>query len=165
MFFSVVFAPLAAADNLLPNGDFALGQAQPEGWTRTHNVAGVPGKVQHYRDTDVFVSAPASLRLESTGGRVDGNVNVVVSDVGGKTFTLSGSVRSAGLDIASITVLPRRPDNTFGATQSVIAHNADRWQEFSTEFTIAPEFDRFLLLVIIKGEGKAWFDDLVLLAR
>lgn len=162
---SVVCAPLGAVENLLPNGAFARGDIQPEGWTRTHNVSALPGTVQVHRDTAVFVSAPAAMRVESVGGRVDGNVNVVVADVGGKTFTLSGSLRCSGLDIAAIAVLPRRPDNSFGTTFSVTAHNADRWQEFSTEFTIEPEFDRFLLLIIIKGEGKAWFDDLVLVAR
>lgn len=86
----------------LVNGSMSQGGDVPTGCETTYVEK---GKLQVVRDTQDYVKGPASLRLDSVGGPADGNCSQTIQDAAGKTFTVRGYAKSAGVDYATVAVL------------------------------------------------------------
>jgi endoglucanase len=148
----------AARAAAIVNGSMSLGEETPQGWDRTH----VPtGELRVVRDTDDFVKGPASLRVESVGGSVDGNCNQPIEGAAGETFTVRGHAKARGLDYAAVSVLVQDQEWQMLKWQDLFRF-ADRaeWTPFEAEVSVPAEARNTLLLVLVRGEGAAWVDEL-----
>ncbi|MDW8372350.1 MAG: hypothetical protein RMM29_01700 [Planctomycetota bacterium] len=149
-------AAACAGEPAIPNGSMTEGGDTPTGWSETYTMK---GRVVVARDTEVFASAPASLRLESLAGEAVGNVNAFISDASG-TFTVSGKVRSQGLKRTVVAVMGF--DQTWQMKQWVDLYETKAdvdWTSFSKPVSIDPAVKHVKLCLMIEGDGKAWIDD------
>ena len=90
---------------LVRNGSMAAGDGTPLHWTETKADAGT---VRVVRDTEVFASGPASLRLESVGGPVkSGSVTQSLTGLRpGMTIDVRAQLRADGkVSFAALAVL------------------------------------------------------------
>lgn len=142
-------ASLSAA---VANGDFTAGDAQPSGWEHTKEVTIA-------RDTTVFSSAPASLRLDLTGG--EGNANQKLTGLAGKTVRFAGKVRGEG-SLRSVQAFILVFDNSWkslGWTTLAGFPSDGGWHDFSKDVAIPAGAGTVLFGIQAKGTGSAWFDD------
>jgi len=141
------------------NGSMTDGEGVPVGWDE-RNVA--RGKMSAARDAETFASAPASLRIESDNGPIDGSVSQRLKRAVGKTLKISGKAKCEGFNSCLVELVARDSSwkTVFSATV-FDAKNASGWTDFSQELSIPQDsgagagFIRFSA----KGEGKAWLDD------
>jgi endoglucanase len=141
----------------IANGDMSQGTDVPLGWRIGWTGS---GKLNLTRDTHDFASAPAALRLESTGGTAYGNAghSLVVTDT---PFMLSGKVKSSG-KFKEARVAVQAFDGSFKQVafiQLADASDAGAWKTFSGEVRLPKEAKTASLTVILNGDGKVWLDD------
>lgn len=158
---AVADTPAAAPGaNLLQNPSLSDGDGAPAGWTATWASA---GKVASARDTAVFKTAPAALRIESVGGAAKGNASQGLDGLAGKQVRITGWMKTdgkvgAGVGIGSF-------DGAWKMLQwdtitGVGAGSGTEWTQFDKTVTIPAGTVKANLGTTIDGDGKAWFDDL-----
>lgn len=143
-------APPAAIP--LANGDMSVGTALPVGWTDHW------GEVEAARDTTVFHSAPASLRVDSTGGA--GQYFQMLELAGARRLRVSGAIRCSGGGQAQCAV--QAFDAEWGRNQFIqvdfVAGEQD-WATFTKDIDLPEWTARFNVQLMLSGEGSAWLDD------
>jgi photosystem II stability/assembly factor-like uncharacterized protein len=157
---AAVIAPRTPGVPTLENGAMTLGDSVPQGWDQKWIGR---GEVTGVRDTGVFRSAPASLRVDCAANS-QGQISSVLGGSPGDSFRVRGQLRSRGKLVASVAVQPFRQDWTpMPSIQVGFAMNDTDWTVFSKEVTLPPGTARFMLGVFVEGEGQAWLDDVQLL--
>jgi hypothetical protein len=147
----------------LDNGSFDRGGDLPDGWTAPPWVG--QGTAHLSRDTTIYHSAPASLRLDAatddTYTAVDHHIAGYTS---GTSFVVRGWVRVQGSpQEATIGVRGR---DTLGETAPTHewahvfdARNAADWTPFQTRVHLTPGSKYAYFVVVLRGKGVIWTDD------
>ncbi|MFZ4506468.1 MAG: cellulase N-terminal Ig-like domain-containing protein [Fimbriimonas sp.] len=154
-----------AARDVTPNGSFSLGTAQAESWTDLNLGS---GKLVASRDTSAFASAPASLQL-STQGTADGSVSAALPDIAGNTLEISGKVRDSGPGVvdAQLAIFAQDADYKMIMWQPIASRwhfKTGVWSEFSGAVKMPSNAKHARAILLIKGEGSVWLDDLKIVA-
>ena len=138
----------------LKNGSMSDGDDVPKDWTLKFDL----GELKMTRDTTTFASAPASLRLESVGGKAKGLASQRVDVTAGEKLKVSAKVKAEGdLGHAALVMLAINGKPSWNELATVKS-SAD-WKTVSADFTAPPGTQFCLLLVFMDGEGKVWLDD------
>lgn len=156
----IALACAAEGPNLLTNPDMSAGTGAPDGWSKTWAATGAIAAV---RDTAVSRSAPASLRVESTGGAAKGAVSQRLTDLAGKTIHVTGWVRGDG--VAGLNVGVGSFDDTWKQLGWTTVHSLAsaapaEWVQVDKTFAIPAGTVNVNVCAGLVGDGKAWFDDL-----
>jgi hypothetical protein len=138
---------------VIKNGSMTQGGATPAFWE------GKFGDAMVTRDTEVFKTAPASLRVAVSGGK-SGQGFQAIQGGAGATFKIAGWIKSAGMVKAQIAIqvfAEGYTQNQFIQVQFV--QNDTDWTHFVKEIKL-PEWAAFFnVLLLAEGDGKAWLDD------
>jgi len=145
----------AAAPNgsLLANGSMTDGGEKVEGW------GGIWGELVSTRDMKIFKSAPSSLRVEVKDGK-SGQSFQQISGYAGKSFRITGSVRSEGDVRVNVAIQSFDNDwkkNNFDQVKYV--QGTSDWTGFEKTVKIPEWSARFNVLLLVEGNGSAWMDD------
>ena len=141
------------------NGSMTDGADAPTGWEQTYVTA---GKLKVVRDTADFAKGPASLCLMSVDGPADGNCSQPIANAAGRTFTVKGYAKAAGerLEYASVAVMVQGPDWQVAKWQDLRPIMQDRdWTPFEQSVTVPDDAANVLLILLLRGEGKVWMDE------
>jgi hypothetical protein len=153
---SLVVAP-DSNRNLLANGDMSAGGDRPDGWTETWGAA------KAFRDTTVFRSAPASLRIEVGGGT--GQAFQMREGGANATLRIRGALRSQGEVRAQVAVQAFDAEWKRNEFKQVRYTQGDTdWVAFEGTVTLPAWTARYNLQVWAEGTGLAWLDDAFLAA-
>ena len=134
------------------NGDMSAGGALPDGWGEHW------GEVGAARDTQVFHSAPASLRVDGNGK--SGQQFQMFEVTGGQTYQISGWMKTAGaakVQVAAQSFSPDWGQNEFNQIRFTQGDSA--WTQFSKTVTVPAWAGRFNVQLMVEGAGQAWLDD------
>lgn len=138
------------------NPSMTEGEARPFGWDAKGPAN---GPLSLSRDTRVYASAPASLRVESDRPARD-FVGMRLRGVKGRTIRVTARIRNEGFDQCALRLTGRRPASKPGMNEVVIdATKAATWTKFSGEIVVPPEVTAVALEFFVVGQGKAWLDD------
>jgi hypothetical protein len=154
-FAAVVLPPPVKPFTLvIKNGSMTQGDATPAFWD------GKFGDVEIKRDTEVFKTAPASLRVLVAGGK-SGQGFQAVQGGADATIKISGWIKSAGKVKAQVAIqafAEGYTQNQFFQIQFV--QNDTDWTHFEKEIKL-PDWTAFFNIVLMaEGDGKAWLDDI-----
>ena len=155
------------------NGDMTMGEDRPLGWEARRWD---PIRINPHRDTEVYASAPASLRIEnldpatalpsvqeiSTAPGADG-IGTWIRDVAGTHVKVSCKVKNEGY--SKVTIRIRGENSGFQRCLDLElfdATDAKDWKTFSGEFDIPAQAIRDRIGIMVEGKGKAWLDDVVI---
>ncbi|MBR4717663.1 MAG: hypothetical protein IKP09_06355 [Lentisphaeria bacterium] len=155
------------------NGDMTMGEDRPLGWEARRWD---PIRINPHRDTEVYASAPASLRIEnldpanalpsvqeiSTAPGADG-IGTWIRDVAGTHVKVSCKVKNEGY--SKVTIRIRGENSGFQRCldlQLFDATDAKEWTSYSGEFDIPAQAIRDRIGIMVEGKGKAWLDDVVI---
>lgn len=118
------------------------------------------GQIKVVRDTRVYHTAPASLRVESSGGAAQGQASQVVEAAAGAKFVLKGYLKTEGQAKVNVALQPY--DGAWSPItflQARFSQNDTEWTPFEKEFTLPQKTARFGIVLLLEGEGKAWLDE------
>lgn len=139
----------------LRNGSMTEGDALPEGWTDEW------GDITAARDTEVFRTGPASLRVAANGK--SGQAFQMLEAPGGSVLTLSGWLRSAGDVKAQAAVQAFDAGWTRNEfVQLKFASGDTDWTRFERQVTLPDWAARFNVQLLVEGTGQAWLDEVEL---
>lgn len=155
---------LSAADPIrldIPNGDMTAGADKPAGWTASWTGR---GKIRVTRDTTVFHTAPAALKVESVDGPAQGNGCCALDVASAADIELTGWIRTEGAVAASVMVQAFGSDWSKGPLafiQLAYRHSnqSHDWSAWSKRVTLPAGTAHLQIGLLIEGEGKAWLDD------
>ncbi|MBN2683637.1 MAG: sialate O-acetylesterase [Pontiellaceae bacterium] len=156
--FDNVIAEMTERDNKLVtfvNPSMTEGETRPFGWDgKGYDYGPLPS----IRDTEVFASAPASLRVESDTP-VNDFVGTWLKDVKGRTLRITCKIKNEGFDQCILRI-----GGTLGGfTPTLVdATDAKEWTEYSAEIEIPMSAYRERLELYVSGKGKAWLDDITI---
>jgi hypothetical protein len=147
------------ADPSVTNGDMTAGIAIPTGWEQTWEGS---GSFAPSRDTEVFASAPASLKVVVSGDKANGNVHQELQQAAGKRIRVTGKLRVDGTGcIVGVAI------QAFDAQwQQILWQDVTRGQIAGTTFVsfdgtadIPAAATRVLICTHASGAGTFWLDD------
>jgi photosystem II stability/assembly factor-like uncharacterized protein len=160
-----------AADEsgVLANGNFSTGDAAPDEWSLGWKTTADKFKLQ--RDTNDFVSAPASMAFATIAGPAHGSAAqaLKLDRLGGdKAFRISLSTKSqpAGVgkefELAQV-VIQAMDDQYKQLSWEIVADltGVRDWQQFSKRVRLPANTRHASVMLMIQGDGKAWLDDVV----
>lgn len=148
--------PLAAAPTV-QNPQMTDGTEKPDSWTQTWTAS---GKFEIARDTTTFHSAPASLRLQATGGPAKGQVMQSFAAEPGDTLPLSGYVRADGGSNAVLGIMAYDEKwNGLGFTAIGNAPTGAGWVKVRGTVTLPPATSNAGIVLMTDGPGRVWLDD------
>ncbi len=169
----------SSRESLIVNGDFSFAAAP---WSERHwglwdakrnwleGWIGAKELEQNVRDSDVFFSAPASIRLVSTTGRASVSYWTVKKLQPGKRYRVSYMVK-----LANVTATSPGGGAVFNiwdvANRWFPKHNwlagSSDWTRHSFDFVAAEgtnqEKAATMRVAIVNANGTAWFDDVELI--
>jgi len=135
------------------NGAMTQGTSIPTHWD------GKFGDVEVARDTTVYKSAPASLRVSISGGK-SGQAFQTFPGGAKATIKIAGWFKTAGNVKAQVLVqafADGYKQNQF--IQVLYLQGDSDWTHFEKEVTL-PDYTAFFNIgVLTEGDGKAWLDD------
>jgi lysophospholipase L1-like esterase len=143
----------------IDNGAMSEGAALPSGWDQHWTGSGAP---VISRDTTVFHSAPAALKITSGDQPAKGNAFRWVDCTGGVTVRLAGALKVDGAATASVFVQSFSAEwKPIGYVQLTVRSGSDGadWATWEGAADIPAEAVRFAVGVAIDGTGTAWLDD------
>jgi len=154
-------APPPGAE-LVANSTMTEGYDKPLEWT---GIWTSEGSLKVSKDSKVFKSPPASLKIISDGGPVNGSVSQELKDVAGKKVRVKGWIKVTGLSKCSVGV------GSFDSSWKMLKWGsiyykelADGeevdWVAFDKVVDVSPDAEKVNLSLGITGEGSAWFDDI-----
>lgn len=127
-------------------------------------IGGDAAKRSISRDTQVFKSAPAALRLD-----IDGTEAAVNQRLGGnpagKKLSASIQARAEG-DFKQIQLYAQSFDKDWkqlGWKTMGFLHKRGEWAGVSGSVELEPNAANILFGILVKGEGKVWLDDVTLI--
>ncbi len=154
-------ADMYAKDNdwkIIYNGDMSLGEIRPLGWDARYY--GQTGEVIGIKDTKVFASSPASLRVENVGGPASNHVGTCLRDVKGKKIRVSCKIKNEGFTECWLYFFGLNGGFSPCAEKILCdGTNAKEWTSYTAEYNVPASAIRDRLYFHVKGEGKAWLDD------
>lgn len=140
-------------DFVIKNGSMTQGFDVPADWTEKF------GSIEVRRDTDVFKTAPASLRVTASAGKSGMALQKIQGGAGGK-IAVTGWMKTRGNVKAQVCVQAFAEGfkkNQF--IQLKFVQGESDWTEFSKEVTL-PEWTAFFSVgLLVDGDGSAWLDD------
>jgi lysophospholipase L1-like esterase len=138
---------------VIKNGGMTQGFDVPAEWSEKF------GNVEVKRDTDVFKTAPASLRVSVSGGKSGTAFQKIQGGTGAKIH-IAGWMKTQGNVKAQACVQAFADgfkNNQF--VQLKFVQGDSEWAEFSKEVAL-PEWTAFFSIgLLVEGDGKAWLDD------
>lgn len=144
----------------IPNGGMDAGTDVPDGWTVRWTGK---GKLKAVRDTTVFRSGPASLRVDTVGGGAHGTAGCSTPCTPGTTVELSGWIKGTDRCVVTLFCQLYRDDWTCSQPIKLGIHNAASgpfWSEGHGTVPIPPGFTSITMGIIVEGQGSAWLDDM-----
>lgn len=155
-------ALLGAAEqgNVLLNPSMSEGATAPAAWSKAWASEGA---VAAARDTTVFRSAPAALRIDSVNGTAKGCISQSPEGLAGRTLRTSGWVKPDGVARAYVGIGAFDADWKLLAWETLIdlpAGSPDRWTSYARTVAMPAAAVHINVAASIEGAGKAWFDDL-----
>ena len=148
----------------LENGNFSNGDKLPDGWNNLPWMG--EGIARLSRDTTEFHSKPAALRLEGTTTRTYTALDHFLGPrPESGTFTVRGWVKSEGsFQEATIGIRGREIVGEI-APQKEWSHvfdarTATSWMPFEKQVSLQPGSKYAYLVIVLRGKGKVWVDDL-----
>ena len=152
--------PALADDGYLPNGSMTEGQELPTGWRPATGEEG-SGEASAARDTRVFKTGPASLRLSVTGG-TRGSVTCPLPDVAGTDVAVSGWVRAEGkLTSAALVFVCPGSEQAWQPVKQFAANAT--WRRVNARLKLPSGSEAPFLMLQAQGDGQAWLDDVAVL--
>jgi len=146
----------AAADNVKTDEKYD----KPMEW---NGIWTSKGSLKVAKDAQIFKSPPASLRIDSDNGPVDGSVSQELKGVAGKKVRVKGWVKFKGYKKCSIGI------GSFDANWKLLKWGSlfykegvddFDWAFFDKTVEISGNAEKVNLSLGITGEGSAWFDDI-----
>lgn len=138
---------------VIKNGGMTQGFDVPAEWTEKF------GAVEVRRDTEVFKSGPASLRVSVAEGK-SGTAFQKIQGGAGAQIKVAGWLKTQGKVKAQACVqafAEGYKNNQF--IQLKFVQGESEWAEFSKEVTL-PEWTAFFSIgVLVEGDGQAWLDE------
>lgn len=120
----------------------------------------VKGDLKAERDSEVFHSSPASLRLTWDGG--SGGISQKLIPFPADPFTVRGSARVTGtFEVAQVAVQFFDANGKQNGWRIVaLLKPSENWVNFQTQIQPVESAAAALLVVVGKGTGQIWVDDL-----
>ncbi|HCE44424.1 MAG TPA: hypothetical protein DET40_12825 [Lentisphaeria bacterium] len=121
------------------------------------------GSLKVARDIKIFKFPPASLRIDSDGGPVNGSVSQELKGVAGRSVRIKGWVKFKGLQKCSVGI------GAFDSSWKMLKwggiyyrEKSDEveWVSFDKVVDVPANAEKINLSLGITGEGSAWFDDI-----
>jgi hypothetical protein len=153
-------AATPAGNDLAKNGSLTEGGDTAANWTSVWTKS---GKLKPQRDTAVFKSAPAALRVDSDGGPVTGNASQQLEGAAGKKLRITGWAKSDGkngLAVALGSFADGWKITKFEFAFHTELGAAQEWTHFDTTLEVPADAVHVVLSAGIDGEGSAWYDDI-----
>lgn len=139
------------------NPSMTDGETRPFGWdAKGYDFGPLPA----IRDTEVFASAPASLRVEADKPVRD-FVGTWLREVKGHRIRVTAMIKNDGFDQCILRVAGRNA--SFGPAMSETvadATGAKEWTKVSGEVTVPMQAVGDRLELFVAGKGRAWLDDI-----
>jgi beta-glucosidase len=134
------------------NGTFTDGGDTPAQWQKE-------GAATIARDTTVFKTGPASLRVDVSGGT--GDALQIFNLKGARKFKLAGFIKTAGGAKAQVVVMPIDAKIIKNQWNQIVYRQGDGdWQHFEKEVSLPDWTGTFRVMLHVEGSGQAWLDDL-----
>ena len=134
------------------NGTFTDGGDTPAQWQKE-------GAATIARDTTVFKTGPASLRVDVSGGT--GDALQTFNLKGARKFKLGGFIKTAGGAKAQVVVMPLDEKITKNEWNQIVYRQGDGdWQHFEKDVRLPDWTGTFRVMLHVEGSGHAWLDDL-----
>ncbi len=141
-----------AQQSFILNGNMESGTDKPDVWASQ-------GTAHITRDTTVYKTGSASLRIDWDGG--SGGAYQKLNPTPTSRFTVKGSVHVEGIfEVAQVAI------QSFDPTRKQIGWKAianprpgTDWTDFMAQIEPLPAATSIVLLVAGKGTGKIWLDD------
>ena len=135
------------------NGAMTQGTTVPAHWD------GKFGDVEAARDTAIYKSAPASLRVSISGGK-SGQAFQTFSGGANATVKIAGWFKTAGAVKAQVLIQAFADGYKQNQFNQVLYLQGDQdWTHFEKEVTL-PDYTAFFNIgVLAEGDGNAWLDD------
>ncbi len=144
--------------DIIYNGDMSLGTIRPLGWDARYY--GQTGVLDGFKDTKEYASKPASLRVESVGGPVSNQVGTCLRNVKGSKIKVSCKIKNQGFQECALYFFGLNSGFQTQVNHKLFdATNATEWTEFEAVYDVPMAAMRDRLYFQVKGEGKAWLDD------
>ena len=150
----------AGGQDIAKNGAMSEGTEAPTDWTSVWTKS---GKLKPLRDTTVFKSAPAALRIDADGGPVTGNASQQLAGAAGKKLRITGWAKSDGKN--GLAVALGSFDASWKITKFDFAFHSEtgstlEWTPFDATLEVPADAVHVILSTGIDGEGSAWYDDI-----
>ena len=157
---AAAFQIAAFADPAVPpyklvvlNGAMTQGTTVPAHWD------GKFGDVEAARDTEVYKSAPASLRVSVSGGK-SGQAFQTFTGGANATVKIAGWFKTAGSVKAQVLIQAFADGYKQNQFNQILYLQGDQdWTHFEKEVTLPGYTAFFNIGVLAEGDGKAWLDD------
>lgn len=157
------FSIAGAAESLqrvkIANGTMTAGTDQPSDWERAWTGSGT---ITGSRDTTVFHSAPAALRVSTGDATGEGSRSQFFDCPAGSTIHLTGWVKTSGGVQTNVFAQAFSVDwKPIDFLQLAYRHDnaASEWSTWEGTATMPEGGVRWSVGVLIKGQGTAWLDD------
>lgn len=143
---------------ILKNGDMTEGETAPTSWDK--RWVGT-GKLLITRDTAIFKSAPASLRISAQDGSAKGQIYQLVPVTAGEQLTASGWIKCEGADTTAqfglqFFTADYKPIST---VQVRYITGTTDWTTGKLTTTVPANATQAGFILLIDGDGQAWLDD------
>ncbi|MBI5833107.1 MAG: hypothetical protein HZB16_12485, partial [Armatimonadetes bacterium] len=151
--FAAPLPPVKQSPIAVRNGDMSAGTDKPTGWDSAWGAA------KAFRDTAVYHSGPASLRVE-TGGGSGQAFQMFEGNYAGAKVKVSGWLKSAGQVKAQAALQAFAAgfaQNEFKQLRFV--QGASDWQRFEATVDLPAWTAQFNIQLMVDGPGQAWLDD------
>lgn len=154
-FAATVLSISVGAAPTLRNGSMTEGELSPACWELSRDAEAF----RLLRDTQIYASAPAALRLEPTEGKAKGGAIQPLTGVGpGDEFEVRGKVRAEGdVAFAAVAVVTPGAQETWHELTSFAG--ASGWYSFRRNVKVPEGSTAAMLMVIMDGAGTVWLDD------
>lgn len=138
------------------NGSMTEGADVPTAWTETYLYR---GKITVARDTNVYFTAPASLRVTATGTDASGQAQQFVEVQPGDKMRVEARVLAEGAKAVFGVQSYDAKWKGIGFTALGNAWTGSDWRRAAGEVEVPAGAVRIGLTCLIEGGGRAWFDD------
>lgn len=140
------------------NGSMTDGTLVPAAWSNTYLYH---GKIEVARDTNVYFTPPASLRVSTVAGEANGQAQQMFDVTGGEKLHIEARVMADG---AKAIFGVQMYDAQWKGLQFTALGNAwtgSDWRRAAGDVEVPAGAVRLGLTCLVEGRGSAWFDDVV----
>lgn len=161
MIFALVACGALAASALPApqNGSMSEGKDVPEHWSGKWIAS---GKISSARDTTIFHSSPASLRVASEGAKAHGQAQQNIDVKGGEKFHVEAWLKCQGVGQGLFAI--QSYDANWKGLAFIPIGNALAgldWRQVAGDVALPENAAHMAFVCMIEGNCMAWFDDVV----